>query len=328
MAKEQEPLADPVWASLSARGGRRANQDRLGHAVTAAGHAFVVADGLGGHAAGEVAAEAAVDAILESLRGAGAPSAEGLVAAFAAAQRAVGEAERSAPGRTGCRTTAVVLWLGGGQALWAHVGDSRLYHLRGGRVLHQTRDHSVPQALVDAGEIETSAIRGHPDRNRLLRAIGGADDLAPSVQDAPVALEPGDAFLLCTDGFWELVTETEMTGALGEGADPEGWLARLERRLEARATGEYDNYTALAVVLGSPRPVRRRRVPAGLGALAFALALALGSALSVERCLNPAPRPLLLGSRGPQLGPGRAAPGFPSAPLHSIAALPRHPGLQ
>jgi serine/threonine protein phosphatase PrpC len=235
-----------------------------------------VADGLGGHAAGEFAAERAVAALLASLAAAPALGRDALAQAFARAGAALHDAQRERPAAFGCRTTAVVLAIEDGRALWAHVGDSRLYLLRGGRVQLHTRDHSVPQALVDAGALAQEEVRHHPDRNRVLRSIGGDEPVEPAFAQAPVALEPGDAFLLCTDGFWELVPEAAMESAWAEASGPADWLRRMERMLLAEARGPYDNYSATAVVVaapvaGRPEPATRRpgwaaRLRARLGA--------------------------------------------------------------
>ena len=257
---EQAAPVSPRWATISAPGGRRDNEDRAGETATPTGHAFVVADGLGGHAAGELAAQVCVAAVCEALRAEAAPTPEALRAAFEAGQRAVHEAQARDPAAIGCRTTAVVLVLAGDRALWGHLGDSRLYLFRGGRVIHQTLDHSVPQALVQTGAIRPSEIRRHPDRNRLLRSLGGEGEAEAELLEAPLALQPGDAFLLCSDGFWELVSEAEMEDALGAAKDPADWLRRLESRLLAQASGEFDNYTATAVF-----PAPRAAAPRGAG---------------------------------------------------------------
>jgi serine/threonine protein phosphatase PrpC len=253
------PIGPPVSASLSARGGRAKNEDRCGEGGAGPRRIFVVADGLGGHAAGEVAAEAAVAALVGGFARAPALSAGGLRALFAAAHAAVREAERRDPRAFGCRTTAVALATDGERALWGHVGDSRLYHLRGGRVASQTADHSVPQALVQAGLLDPSGIRAHPDRNRLLRCLGGEGPWEPGLAPAPIELTDGDAFLLCTDGFWELVTEAEMEEALEGAADPSAWLRRLEALLLERARGEFDNYSATGVFFGAAGAEAARR---------------------------------------------------------------------
>lgn len=236
-----------TWASTSSRGGRPDNQDQHGQASAAGSRIFVVADGLGGHVAGALASETAVNAVLDSFRRQPDATAEALRAHFAAAQEAIRAAQRDDPEVTGCRTTAVVLIQDGRAALWGHVGDTRLYHLRDGRIVAQTLDHSVPQALVQAGELEPDEIRRHPDRNRLLRALGGEDDGAPTLLESPLPLLGGDAFLLCTDGFWEWVLEKDMEETRTEARDAGRWLERMEERLLERATGPYDNYTATSV---------------------------------------------------------------------------------
>ena len=310
----------PRWATLSAPGGRPGNEDRAGETATGAGHAFVVADGLGGHAAGELAAEACVAAVCEALRAERAFTPEALRAAFEAAQRAVLAAQARDPAAAGCRTTAVVLALAGDRALWGHVGDSRLYLFRGGRVIHQTLDHSVPQALAQSGAIRPSEIRAHPDRNRLLRSLGGEGEAEPALLESPLALRPGDAFLLCTDGFWELVTEPEMEAALGEAKDPGDWLRRLERGLLAKARGEFDNYTATAVL---PAPLAGASRP-GLPALVLGLAAALAVALALGRCERK-PAGYLLGSAAPahELPLEAGSPGSSPGPgLHSAPGMP------
>jgi serine/threonine protein phosphatase PrpC len=246
-------------ASLSAAGGRPDNQDRCGEGPTGGGgRAYVVADGLGGHAAGELAAERAVAAVLASLAGEAALAPGALARAFEAAGAALRAVQRERREAWGCRTTAVVLAVEGGLALWGHVGDSRLYRLHGGRAELRTRDHSVPQALVDSGVLASDAIRHHPDRNRLLRSLGGDEPVDATLAATPVAIAPGDAFLLCTDGFWELVPEPAMESALAAAGDPADWLRRLEAGLLAAARGPFDNYTAIAVVAavpeGGPRP--------------------------------------------------------------------------
>jgi serine/threonine protein phosphatase PrpC len=143
----------------------------------------------------------------------------------------------------------VVLWRQGGQVLWGHSGDSRLYQFRDGRVLFQTKDHSVPQMLVGSGEITFDEIRTHEDRNRLLRALGTPGPVkATLVKEAREAC-PGDTFLLCSDGFWEPVLEADMEAALATHPEPAAWLAALEGPLRRRLADDDDNYSALAVTV-------------------------------------------------------------------------------
>ncbi len=111
----------------------------------------------------------------------------------------------------------------GHQAVWGHVGDSRLYFFRQGRILEQTKDHSVPQMLLAAGEITADEIRNHPDRNRLLANLGDGKPNRFRVRKQ-IQIASGDAFLLCTEGFWEIVLEREMEAAFASATPPSnGW---------------------------------------------------------------------------------------------------------
>lgn len=210
-------------------------------------HAFaIVCDGLGGHCGGERASRTAVDAAIagfaaDLLR----IDRDALSSWLEAAHAGVRDMQNASAEFANMRTTAVALLTDGESAVWAHAGDSRLYHLRAGRIVAQTRDHSVPQLLADAGEIDASGIRFHEDRNRLLRALGSAVELKIT-GSTKIDVVRGDAFLLCTDGFWEWVLEEEMEAALL--ADPAAWLDSMERILLAKASGDFDNYSAVAVV--------------------------------------------------------------------------------
>jgi serine/threonine protein phosphatase PrpC len=313
MSEREAGPGAPVWASLSSRGGRPDNQDRCGDVATPTGRAFIVADGLGGHAAGAVAALACVEAGLDALKGPGPLSPARLQAAFDAAQHAVQDAPRRDASAEGCRTTAVILEIGLGGAIWGHVGDTRLYHFRGGRILHQTLDHSMPQALVQAGSIRPEEIRKHPERNRLLKSLGGEGEATPTLLDAPVVLEPNDAFLLCTDGFWELATEEEMVATLADAGGPAAWLERMEALVLRAASGSFDNYSATAVILKprpvTPPPTRGDRLGRTLArVLGFAL-LAAAAAGAVRCALAPSGPPPLILSGSPAAGlPGCEAP--------------------
>ena len=328
MREDEAGVGSPVWASLSSRGGRSDNQDRCGDAAAPGGHLFVVADGLGGHAAGAVAAEACVSATLAAAGSGISLEPERLRGLFDAAHYAVQDAQRRDPATLGCRTTSVVLALANGSALWGHVGDTRLYHLRGGRVISQTLDHSVPQALVQTGAIQASEIRRHPDRNRLLRSLGGEGEIDPTLLETPIALEAGDAFLLCSDGLWEHVTEPEMEDTLRGAADPAAWLKRLEALVLRAARGSFDNYSATAVFLGAAGGARTASRGDRLWVLLLALLAALLLGLGLARCLRPpqaawcSGRFLRIPCRSPRARPRwvagtpgrRPAPGYTSRP--------------
>jgi PPM family protein phosphatase len=235
-------------AELSERGGRKENQDAAGSAIVNGLACWALADGLGGHGGGAVAARLAVDAILASFRADPGCDPDALRGYLESANAAVCEGQERDARLVEMRTTAVALTADSRGALWAHVGDSRLYYLSGGRIRFQTKDHSVPQAMSNAGEIAPAEIRFHEDRNRLLRSLGNRENFRPAVHSDAQKLQPGDAFLLATDGFWEYVTETEMEVEFAKASSPRDWLRRMELRLTKQATGEHDNYSAIGVL--------------------------------------------------------------------------------
>ncbi len=236
-------------------GGRLRNEDAFGQRLldTGAG-CWVVGDGLGGHGGGDIAAQTAVDAFIQSfVANPTALTEEALSQHFVAAHEAIMQRRASThdPDYAGMRTTLVALITNGSQAIWGHIGDSRLYALREDKWVAVTSDHSVPQALVNSGEIRPEAIRHHPDRNRLLRDLGGDKPIRPEISTTPWTLQPGDRFLLCTDGFWELITETALQIELSRSRTPTQWLQHAEHRLKIEAQTRYqnrhDNYTATAI---------------------------------------------------------------------------------
>jgi len=244
-----------VTASLSNSGGRPANEDHFGSLEAAGAGCWVVADGLGGHGGGATASRLAVEAVQASFRANPVVNADTLkshlVAAHAAIVRQQGE-----PGLVQMRSTIVVLLANDERAVCGHVGDSRLYQLRNGVVEFQTIDHSVPGALAAGGSIAYDEIRFHEDRNRVLRSLGNEGEVNPVIVERP--LRPGDSFLLCTDGFWEYVTELEMEADSAKTAAPADWMRCMASRLLRRAKPGNDNWTAIAVSFRSAVPATER----------------------------------------------------------------------
>lgn len=238
---------------LSADGGRDHNEDSVGVADSPQFKCFILADGLGGHGRGEVASALAV----ETVRGmaekfAGDDIGQWLADAFTAAQQNVLAEQESENFRSGMKTTLTVLAVSEKQAQWGHIGDSRIYHFRRGKVSRRTLDHSVPQMLVSAGEIKEKEIRHHPDRNRLLRVIGSEWETPKYEIGKAVNAAKGDAYLLCSDGFWELIEEKQMEKLLKAAATPEQWLRSMREVVEANGAqqqSDMDNYSAIAVWL-------------------------------------------------------------------------------
>lgn len=230
-------------AQISERGGREVNQDAVWSGSADGCFVWALADGLGGMGGGELASAAAIGAISSK-------ASDDLAGMGEAAQMAVKQAQKQKPEFASMRTTLVLLVSDGKRMKWMHSGDSRLYRFRHGGCIEQTLDHSVPQMLVLTGKITAAEIRKHPDRNRLLKSLGGATaeiEMGPGWRD----LEAGDAFLLASDGFWELVTEREMEAELVRAATVNDWLQGMQMRLTERlvriAAGEADNYSAIAI---------------------------------------------------------------------------------
>jgi serine/threonine protein phosphatase PrpC len=236
-------------ALQSSTGGRDKNQDDADHFAQNGLKGWILADGLGGHRGGGLASSLATDAMRECCLDRGEVSGDTIAAAAQAAQDRIHERQQRAPKYSRMRTTFVLLLANpdAGRARWGHAGDSRLYHFRDGGIAHQTKDHSVVQALVDAGELDPEDQRDHDASHRILRALGDSDDANPDVVDESVSVQPGDAFLLCSDGFWEGVVEDTMLALLAEADTPADWLDDLAAHIEQGADAEQDNFTAVAV---------------------------------------------------------------------------------
>lgn len=242
---------DLETATLSQPGGRGYNEDATASWVGEKAGCWVVCDGAGGHGGGDVASSVAVEMIARSFQERGQTGIEDVAELLQDANEAVIERQYQVAELRNMRSTVVMLVIDREQncAVWGHVGDSRLYCIRDGRILHQTRDHSVVQSLVDAGYAEVDALRSHPQRSVLLSALGTEDDFEASFAAQPLRLRHNDVFLLCTDGWWEFVHEDRMIELRGQATSPRHWLELMEAELLANARPGHDNYTAVAVWL-------------------------------------------------------------------------------
>lgn len=202
---------------------------------------FAVADGLGGHQAGEVASTLAIDTLLETAPRAADPKSLGR--AVRRANAAVIEAAATGKGKTGMGTTLTAVMVEGTRLAIAHVGDSRAYLLHLGTLEQLTDDHSLVADLVSQGRITAEESRTHPNRSVITRALGSDPDMMADVFEAQVA--PGDRLLLATDGLTSMVPDDEIEQVLATSSTPDIAVDDLiERALKA---GGQDNVTVVVV---------------------------------------------------------------------------------
>ncbi|HTT13059.1 MAG TPA: protein phosphatase 2C domain-containing protein [Burkholderiaceae bacterium] len=238
-------------------GGRDYNEDCTAIEHRDDGHCcLVLSDGAGGHAGGAVASRIAVNKVLEGFRARPPVDADDLAELLLDAHDAVQAAQRAAEGPAqSMHATIVVLTLdaNAGTALWGHVGDSRLYVLRQGAVVAVTRDDSVVQWMVDSGYLPAEQARTHPKKNRLLAALGADTDLQPTVQVEPYRLEIGDAFLLCTDGWWDSLAGGQIESELSLAPSVDAWLDAMAETIAQNTDPDHDNYSAIGCWIERPR---------------------------------------------------------------------------
>ena len=247
-----------VYEALSDIGRKRkGNEDS--YSLNPEQELFVVADGMGGHAAGEVASRMAVDAINEFVTISGGSeeitwpfglddsiSYDGnrLKTAIRHANRRLLEATRERSDYEGMATTVAAVLVDGQTANIAHVGDSRIYLWRDGAMTLLTTDHSWVNEQIQGGVISPEQARSHPLRNVVTRALGGRADLAVDVQSRPVG--PGDVLLLCSDGLTTMVGDEDIARLLGESGGDLGLAARALVDAANEHGGE-DNITVVLV---------------------------------------------------------------------------------
>ena len=233
----------------SRKGDRKGNEDRIGYSYSRDVLLMIVADGMGGHLEGEVAAEIAVNEITrrfqQEARNALRKPADFLVGAINAAHHAI-VAYAVQKNLLECpRTTCVVCVVQNGAAWWAHAGDSRLYLLRNGNLAAATSDHSRVQQLIESGAITREAAARHPDRNKIFSCLGGV--VPPQIAvSREFALQTGDTIVLSTDGFWAQIPPP-LIGTMLRRQGVMDIFPGLLTEAHRRAGGESDNLSVVAM---------------------------------------------------------------------------------
>ena len=238
--------------------GRRRENNEDSYCVREDLGLFLVADGMGGHVAGEIASRLAVEEIERlvaatapagpksedsSVRGAGGKPGDRLTAAFTQANRKLADRIGEDASLHGMATTAVAVLADAEAVALAHVGDSRAYRYRSQRLVRLTRDHSWVEEQIRAGVLTPDAARRHPWRHVVTRALAGMEDVDAEVAD--LALEPGDRVLLCSDGLTTVVSDAGIAAMLRESRPPVDLCDELVSR--ANAAGGPDNVTVLLI---------------------------------------------------------------------------------
>ncbi len=235
---------------LSEAGGRKENEDYCAYQEVEGYGCYLLADGLGGHRGGALASKTVGESIFDAFKDSPGISEEHFEKYMHQARKQLAKAEEDKGLSSSLKTTLVFILSDYLQFRWVHIGDSRLYHFNSGEIVSRTSDHSVPQLLADSGEINEDEIRNHEDRNRLTAAFESEDKGRFTLSPNPHYLSENDAFLLCSDGFWENVMDSEMEADLLEVANPGDWLELMKSRLLQRVKPGHDNYSALAIQVG------------------------------------------------------------------------------
>lgn len=225
-------------------GGRNENEDSCEIFYEEGRLCAVVADGLGGHGGGAEASKTAVDYIgtkfLEQKKNFVSKISENMeeLNSLICSKQAH---------NVKMRTTIALLSIENQEVTTAHIGDTRIYHFVDNKIVDVTFDHSVSQLAVLSGEINQEEIRYHIDRNKLLRSLGKSDGIKTEINSWGKVKDGKHTFLLCSDGFWENITETEMIDCLKEANDPKEWMTKMLKIIKIRMKEDSDNNTAIMV---------------------------------------------------------------------------------
>jgi serine/threonine protein phosphatase PrpC len=239
------------YSDISILGGREENQDRVTAAVAEHAALLVVVDGMGGHADGAKAAEVTQQVILEAFWHTPLPLFDPLGFLHQTLGRAHEEVVKlgvQLPIEQRPRATCAICLVQQGAAWWAHVGDSRLYHLRHGSMVLRSRDHSHVELLLREGLITADQAQTHPMRNFVECCLGGDPILPDMTLTRRRALEPNDVLLVCSDGMWAGLRDTEIASELSTSAVPlNDKLLELAQRAVTRTGAASDNTSVAAL---------------------------------------------------------------------------------
>lgn len=232
--------------SLTNRGGRKHNEDYIGFAHAGSLWCFVLCDGLGGHACGEIASKTVCDTVISEFKKKPELSVCSVRNYLEKSACVLGEAREI--DKSNMSSTAVLLITDGQKAVWGHSGDSRLYHMSRRGIISVTNDHSLAYMEYQSGSITYDGIRKSPNQNRLTCCINDIYGFAPAISEI-TDIKKGEAFLLCSDGFWEYVNEKNMTDTLKLSLSPKSWLKKMLTYLHKNEIEKNDNYSAIAVMI-------------------------------------------------------------------------------
>lgn len=239
-----------VTSSICKQGGREYNQDFVAMSVKDDTACLVVCDGLGSYIGSEVASRLCATKVVETfeqikeLDFARAFKPEFAQSYIQTAHNYVIDYKEQNPKiKSSCTTVACVV-TDCKSSVISHIGDTRVYFFRGGKLVFTTKDHSLAQVAADMGQIAQKDVRSHKDQNKLTRVLGSDYYIAPDCDINKEPLKPGDGFILCTDGFWEYIFDEEMEADF-LSAPPEAALAKMEARLMGRINKFNDNYSAI-----------------------------------------------------------------------------------
>lgn len=235
------------YAIYTDAGGRQINEDSVGVFSNGDNNCYVLCDGLGGHGMGDIASSLVVNVFEDQFKKTD-DMVNFLGSTFTASQDILMAEQMLRKAKSKMKTTAVSVVTDEENAYMGHIGDSRGYVFYKNKVKTRTMDHSIPQMLVLSKQIKEEQIRNHPDRNMLLRVMGVEwDDIMYELM-SPIPLKKCQAFLLCSDGFWELIDEKEMCAQLKKASSVEEWLNNMIDIVKTNGIGKnMDNFSAIAV---------------------------------------------------------------------------------